>query len=176
MTDDLRFPVGKWVKPHGALPAAERAALIDVIAAMPERLASATRGLSAVAIDTPYRPGGWTVRQLVHHLADSHANAYIRTKLIATEDRPPLKAYQQAAWAELSDATTEPVDTSIALLTSLHRRWSGWLRTLDPALFGRTGQHSENGPMTMDELVSMYAWHSRHHVAHITELRRREGW
>ncbi|PYR62116.1 MAG: putative metal-dependent hydrolase [Acidobacteria bacterium] len=126
--------------------------------------------------DTPYRPDGWTVRQVVHHVPDSHLNAYCRFKLALTEDNPRIKPYDEAAWAKLADTERTPVETSLALLDSLHQRWVTLLESMKPEEFARTLQHPEAGEMTLDKVLQLYTWHGRHHVAHITSLRQREGW
>ena len=159
-----------------AFTEASRAAAISTIAATPANLRRATGGLSDTQLDTPYRPEGWTVRQLVHHVADSHMNAYVRTRLALTEDNPTIKPYDEAEWAELSDARSQPIDGSLQLLDVLHTRWVVLLGTLTSTHFGRTMMHPENGPMTIDSLLELYAWHGRHHVAHVTELKNRSGW
>jgi uncharacterized damage-inducible protein DinB len=172
---DLRYPVGRYTRnPH--VGEGERAAAIRDLEALPDRLAAAVAGLSDKQLDTPYRPGGWTVRQVVHHVPDSHLNAYIRMKLAATEDRPPMKTYEEKAWAEQTDARTAPLEPSLALVRALHDRWTVWLRSLDDATLARAGRHPDWGEVSIDELIQQYAWHSRHHVAHITSLRGREGW
>jgi hypothetical protein len=173
VTDDLKYPVGKYeFRPDAAISAAERAILIGQIADAPARLASEVAGLS----DTPYRPGGWTVRQVVHHVPDSHLNAYVRCKLIVTEEQPKLKTYEEAAWAELVDGRGGPVDVSLVLLKTLHQRWVTFLRSLDERAFARTGVHPEYGAMRVDDILQLYAWHGRHHVAHIHGLRERSRW
>jgi uncharacterized damage-inducible protein DinB len=175
MSDDLRYPVGRYTRVP-APTAAERQAGLDAIAALPVHLADAVAGLSDTQLDTPYRPGGWTVRQVVHHIPDSHMNAYVRMKLAATEDRPPMKTYEEKAWANEPEARSGPVILSLALVTALHARWIAWLRAVEDATLSRAGHHPEWGDVTIDELIQLYAWHSRHHVAHITALRAREGW
>ncbi len=172
---DMRFPLGKFSRDPN-VDAAKRAALIGHIAEAPARLAAAVHGLDDAQLDTPYRPDGWTVRQVAHHVPDSHMNAYIRCKLAVTEDNPPAKTYEEAAWAELADARTMPVTPSITLLRVLHERWVVWLRSLDEAAYARTCQHPQWGRMTVDDLIQLYAWHGRHHAAHVTELRKRMGW
>jgi hypothetical protein len=138
---------------------------------------NAIAGLSGSQLDTPYRPGGWTVRQVVHHVPDSHMNAYVRCKLALTEDQPTIKPYEEARWAELVDGRTASPDVSLALLESLHARWALLLRSLTPEDFTRTFRHPEHaGILTVDWMLAMYSWHGRHHVAHITTLREREGW
>ncbi len=171
---DPRYPIGKIELP-ARLDAAARAAAIAQIAGTPSALHEAIRGLDPNQLDTPYRDGGWTVRQVVHHIADSHVNAYVRCKLIATEIDPPLKGYDENAWAEQADAHGA-IGGSLQLLSALHERWTTCLRALPTAAFARTGLHSERGPMALDDLVALYSWHGRHHVAHIEALRARRGW
>jgi hypothetical protein len=175
-TEDLRYPVGKFQYDGDASqPARERR--IGEIGAAPGHLRAAVAGLSQAQLDTPYRPGGWTVRQVVHHLPDSHLNAYTRIKLALTEDSPTIRPYEEARWAELPDARSAPVDVSLSLLDFLHQRWVLLLRQLEPADFGRRFTHPEHGRrFDLDEAIAMYAWHGRHHVAHITSLRGRMGW
>ena len=150
--------------------------MIAHIAEAPTHLRKAIGGLTDEQLDTPYREGGWTVRQVVHHVPDSHLNAYTRFKLALTEESPAIKPYDEAAWARLSDSRDTPVETSLALLESLHDRWTRLLRALSADDFRRTVNHPENGVMTLDTLLGLYAWHGRHHVAHITSLRGRRGW
>jgi uncharacterized damage-inducible protein DinB len=175
MTTDLRFPIGRFERPT-TFTDASRAAAVAAIAATPADLRAAVRGLTDAQLDTPYRPGGWTVRQLVHHVPDSHLNACIRTRLALTEDNPTIKPYEEQRWAELADAKTMPVEVSLTLLDALHERWVALLRTFGPAEFSRTLVHPQNGPMTLDGLLALYAWHGKHHVAHVTALRSRSGW
>jgi hypothetical protein len=172
---DLRYPIGPFVAP-ARVSASERAAFIDQVAACPAELRRAISGLSEVQLDTPYRPGGWTVRQVVHHVPDSHLNAYVRMKLALTEDDPTIRTYEEARWAELPEARTAPPELSLALLDALHARWTLLLRSLEPGQFARAYRHPEMGRMSIDTALAMYAWHSRHHVAHVTDLRSREGW
>jgi hypothetical protein len=152
-----------------------RAPAIDAIAQLPAQMAAAVDGLTEGQLDTPYRPGGWTVRQVVHHVADSHMNAFVRLKMALTEETPTIKPYDQDAWSTLADIRL-PVDISVSLLRGIHTRWVTVLRSLPPEQFSRTFNHPEIGPMTLDSQLQMYAWHSRHHLAHITALRQREGW
>jgi len=172
---DLRYPVGKFHS-KGDLNEAERAELISQIAAAPARLREAIKSLTPEQLDTPYRPEGWTVRQVVHHVPDSHLNSYARFKLALTEEQPTIKTYDQEAWAKLADSKATPVETSLVLLDALHERWVNLLRSMSSADFGRTLNHPEMGPVTLDRLLGLYAWHGRHHVAHITSLRQRMGW
>jgi uncharacterized damage-inducible protein DinB len=175
MEPDLRYPVGKF-EAVTSLTGEQRRQCIDAIAEAPARLAAAVAGLMPAQLDTPYRPGGWTVRQLVHHIADSHMNALIRFKLALTEDEPTIKTYEEARWAELADTKTPPIESSLVLLENLHKRWVLLLRSLTSADWPRKFRHPEWGPATVDFLLAQYAWHGRHHVAHITSLRERNGW
>ena len=172
---DLRYPIGPF-QPVTSLSPAQRATCIEQIAAAPEGLRRAVTGLDERQLDTPYRPGGWTVRQVVHHVPDSHLNAYTRFKLACTEETPTIKTYDEARWAELPEARTAPIDISLELLASLHRRWVLFLHALGPADFARTVRHADWGLPTVDCLLAQYAWHGRHHTAHITTLRDRMGW
>ena len=174
-SSDLRYPIGKFAYQPTTSPS-QRSAQIIAIEKTPTSLRGALHDLSDPQLDTAYRPGGWTVRQLVHHIADSHINSYVRFRLALTEDAPPIKSYDEAKWAELDDARTMPVDVSLALLDSLHRRWVHLLRSMSDDDFKRELVHSENGPMTLERMLALYAWHGDHHVAHITRLREREGW
>jgi hypothetical protein len=158
------------------IDSATRDRLMKDIEEMPAALGAAVERLTEAQLDTPYRDGGWTVRQVVHHLADSHMNAYVRMRLALTEDNPTLKAYDEAAWAEIADARTGEIALSMPLIEALHRRWTVFLRGLPAAAFGRPIAHPESGPMTIDSLLQVYGWHSRHHVAHITSLGARMGW
>jgi uncharacterized damage-inducible protein DinB len=172
---DPRYPVGKWDR-RDVLTAAERAAMIAQIAETPARMRAAVAGLDAAQLDTPYREGGWAVRQVVHHVPDSHLNSYTRFKLALTEEEPTIRPYDEAKWAELSDSRDTPIETSLTLLDALHDRWTRLLRAMSDDDFRRTLRHPDLGVMTVDALLSMYAWHGRHHVAHITALRERLGW
>jgi hypothetical protein len=171
---DPRFPIGKFRRAEANLT--DHAAHLAVLAALPENLRAAIEGLSTAQLDTPYRDGGWTVRQLVHHVADSHMNACIRIRLALTEDWPTIKPYDEKLWAELSDARTAPPDLSLRLLDALHYRWVVLLRALSEDQWQRGYVHPENGRQTIAEAVALYDWHSRHHTAHIVELRKRMGW
>ena len=173
---DLRYPIGPF-EFAGTLSNDQRQACIDQIAATPERMRAAVAGLTDEQLNTPYRPDGWTVRQVVHHVPDSHLNAYVRIKLALTEEEPTIKPYEEARWAELPDVGATPVETSLTLLECLHRRWVLLLRELSPAEFARRFRHPEHGrSIGLDEVVAMYAWHGRHHTAQITSLRTRMGW
>jgi DinB superfamily len=173
--DDLRYPIGKAprIEEHST---AERAAALDALAALPGELREAVEGLSVPQLDTAYRPGGWTVRQVVHHLPDSHLNAYTRFKLGLTEEEPLLRTYEEQLWAELPEARSAPIELSLALLQALHERWVLALRALPAAAWQRTVRHPGWGAVTLDGLLAMYVWHGRHHVAHITRLRERLSW
>jgi uncharacterized damage-inducible protein DinB len=175
MEPDLRFPIGEYERVD-SITDDQRRAFIEALAEMPARLRGAVEGLSFEQLDTPYRPGGWTVRQVVHHLPDSHMNSYMRSKLALTEHEPTIKTYEEALWAELADAKSAPVEPSLALLENLHKRWVLLLRSLTPADGARKFRHPERGSVTLDENLALYAWHGRHHVAHITALRQRNGW
>jgi len=173
-TGDLRYPVGPFTPV--APSASRRAADIADIAALPEKIRAAVAGLDDRQLDTRYRPGGWSVRQVVHHVADSHMNGFIRVKLALTEEHPTIKPYDENAWALLADARL-PIEFSLTLLDGLHRRWAEVIAAMSPAHFGRTFVHPEHGRVfTLDEHTQNYGWHSRHHVAHITALRTRQGW
>ncbi|HAF23581.1 MAG TPA: putative metal-dependent hydrolase [Blastocatellia bacterium] len=172
---DLRYPVGPF-NFAGAISDEERQALIDQIAATPERMRAAVAGLDDQQIDTPYRPGGWTVRQVVHHVPESHLNSYTRFKLAITEEVPTIKPYYEDRWAELDDARSAPIELSLNLLEALHERWVWFLRTLKGSDFQRTFRHPELGIVSLDKNIALYAWHGRHHVAHVTSLRERLGW
>jgi uncharacterized damage-inducible protein DinB len=173
--NDPRYPIGKIELP-GALSPADRSQAIATIAGIPNQLYDAVRGLDQAQLDTPYRPGGWSLRQVVHHIADSHVNAYVRHKLTITEKTPPpVKAYDENEWAKLADANA-PIGSSLLLVQAIHDRWVHCLRSLSAATFGKTCVHSDRGSMTLDDLVALYAWHGSHHVAHITQLRRSNGW
>jgi len=173
---DLRYPIGKFTY-DGDMTDARRAECIRRIGAAPGRLRAAVTGLDDAQLDTPYRPGGWTVRQVVHHVPDSHLNAYTRIRLALTEDTPTIKPYEEARWAELPDARSLPVEISLRLLEALHARWVPLLERLGPGDAARPLRHPEHGRlMTIDELLAMYAWHGDHHAAHITSLRERMGW
>jgi len=171
---DPRYPIGRFEAPE-AFTGQQRVALIEAIAAMPAQMMCATNGLSPEQLDTPYREGGWTVRQVVHHVPDSHLNAYVRFKLALTEKEPTIKPYDEALWAVLPDSRGE-IAVSLALLTALHARWVALLRAFGEADFRRAYRHPELGVVSLDRALAVYAWHGRHHVAHITSLRERMGW
>ncbi len=171
---DPRYPVGPFAIP-ATLSAGDRTDAIATLAELPEQLRNAIDGLSFAQLGTQYREDGWTLRQVVHHIADSHMNAFIRLKLALTEDWPTVKPYDEAAWAKLHDVAA-PVEWSLELIESLHARWVMLLQSLKEEQWQRGWNHPETGPMTVEVATLMYAWHSRHHVAHITHLRAREGW
>lgn len=171
----MQYPIGRLVK-QAQFTDAERAARIARLAAQPAALRQQVEGLSDAQLDTPYRPGGWTVRQLVHHVADSHINAYLRVKLALTEDTPTIKPYDQDAWVQLGDITAVHPSVSLSLFDAVHQRLLAVLHAARPEDFGRKLIHPENGPMTVDDVVNMYAWHGDHHVAHVRGVRERMGW
>ena len=176
MTDEsLRYPVGRFTKP-GTLTPAQRAAAIEVLAAFPAQFRAAVQGLDAAQLDTPYRDGGWSVRQVVHHVPESHMHAYCRLKFALTEDNPTIKPYDEGAWSSFADQASAPIEASLQIVDGVHGRFVTLWRLMTAAQFARTLQHPENGPMTLDDLLGMYAWHSRHHLAHITSLRQRKEW
>jgi uncharacterized damage-inducible protein DinB len=150
--------------------------MIEEMELMPAALRAAVRGLSPQQVETPYREGGWTVRQVVHHVPESHMNAYIRFKLALTEDQPTIKPYAEDLWAKLPDVESTPLEVSLALLESLHRRFISMLRSMQPEDWKRSFQHPQLGPMPLEKNLALYSWHGRHHLAHITELRKRMGW
>lgn len=172
--DSLRFPVGKFQR-DTATPA-HRAESIAAIDALPAKLRAAIEGLTDAQLETPYREGGWTVRQVVHHLADSHINAYSRTRHALAGDFPTIYAYDEARWAQLPDAHSAPLSLSLELIDGLHARWVLLLSSLSDADFEKGYLHPENGRQTLEQVVALYAWHGRHHTAHITDLRKRSKW
>lgn len=175
MTDDLRYPIGPF-KVKDQITEAEREQFIETIAATPARLRAAVEGLSTEQLDTPYRLGGWTVRQVIHHVPDSHINSYCRFKLALTEDSPEIKPYDEARWAELQDSQATPVEVSLSLLENLHRRWVTLLGSMTEDDFRRAFRHPELGLVRLDQNLSLYAWHGSHHTAQIVALRNRMGW
>jgi uncharacterized damage-inducible protein DinB len=172
---DPRYPVGKYHMPSDVSPA-KRVEAISEIAGAPRKMRAAVTGLTDVQLETPYREGGWTVRQVVHHLADSHMNAYIRWRLALTETEPTIKPYEEAAWANLEDAAHAPVEVSLKLLEPLHERWVALLQSVKPYEFARTFRHPEHGVRSLDWMLFLYAWHGNHHTAHVTELRKQKSW
>ena len=172
--DELRYPIGHFTAP-ASYTAEVRAENIETLRLLPQRLRAAVAGLDAAQLDTPYREGGWTVRQVVHHVADSHANSYIRFKLALTEDWPTIKPYDEAAFAQLADSKL-PIEGSLALIEALHGRWVALLEALTKADFQRGFTHPKMGRQSLANALAIYAWHSHHHTAHITTLRTRQGW
>ncbi|NBC71801.1 YfiT family bacillithiol transferase [Paenibacillus sacheonensis] len=172
----LKYPIGRFAAP-AEMTDAVRARWIEEIAALPALLKDAVSGLSEAQLDTPYRDGGWTVRQVVHHLADSHINSYMRFKLALTEEKPTIKPYDEERWAELPDSVGTPVELSLDLVESLHARWVKLLASLSETEYKRAFVHPESGRETpLDRNLGIYAWHGKHHLAHITELKKRMGW
>jgi len=172
---DPRYPVGKFIRPEAYTTEFRNACLLGLEQA-PAKLELAVAGLTEAQLDTPYRDGGWTVRQVVHHVADSHMQSYLRCKFAVSEDNFTVKPYDEAAWAQFEDATHLPVEVSLSLLRGLHRRWVAWFRSLPEQAFSRTMFHPENGDMSLDLVGALYSWHCRHHTAHIEELRKQKGW
>ena len=174
-TPDLRFPIGRFQFPTSVSPV-ERKEFIAAIQAAPDGLRRAVAGLDDAQLSTAYRPGGWTVRQLVHHVPDSHMNAYVRFRLALTENQPTIQPYAEDRWALLADATASPVADSLDLLDSLHRRWTALLRSMSDIDFARAFRHPDLGLVRLDRNLALYAWHGRPHIAHVTALRDRMGW
>ncbi len=172
---DLRYPIGKFAY-EGPLTEEQKQKCLADIEQAPSKLRSAVKGLSDQQLDTPYRPQGWTVRQVTHHVPDSHLNAYIRYKLALTEDEPTIKPYAENLWAQLEDTKTTPVEVSLTMLDSLHARWIRLLRSMKPEDWKRSFRHPQLGEVSLEKNLALYAWHGRHHVAHITSLRERNGW
>jgi uncharacterized damage-inducible protein DinB len=173
VTEDLRYPIGRFRA--SAVAADSRVAQIETLRLLPERLKAAVDGLDDSQLDTPYREGGWTVRQLVHHIADSHANSYVRIKLALTEDWPTIKPYDEGAWAKLPDSRL-PISISLDLIAALHARWVSLFESLADEQFLRGYVHPESGRQNLAQVLALYDWHSRHHTAHITNLRKRMNW
>ncbi|GEO02497.1 putative metal-dependent hydrolase [Adhaeribacter aerolatus] len=165
--DLLRYPIGKFNAAAEITNTAVQSYIND-IAALPAQLRRAVTSLSEAQLNTPYRPGGWTIRQVVHHLADSHMNSYIRFKLALTEELPTIKPYEEDRWAELADGKTEPVEVSLVLLEALHHRWVVLLKSLTPAQWQKAFNHPVSGITPLAKAVGLYAWHGQHHLAHIT--------
>jgi uncharacterized damage-inducible protein DinB len=173
-SEDLRYPVGKFEKIDEVTPEMRRA-MIQTIAELPEKIAAAVDGLTEEQLETPYRPEGWTVRQTVHHVADSHINSLCRFKLAMTEENPTIRPYFEDRWAELADSRL-PIDVSLKILEGIHARWIVLLESMTDEDFRRPLIHPDNGEFTIEQFLALYAWHSRHHTAHITKLRERRGW
>lgn len=174
MSEDLRYPIGDFELPSGS-SAEDRAEWIRTIRDLPSKIAASVEGLTEDQLDTPYRPGGWTVRQVVHHVADSHLNAYCRFKLALTEDNPTIKPYDEKSWADLSDSSMGP-SVSLQLIDSVHRRFTNLLENMSESDFSRTLNHPETGDWELSNMLALYSWHSKHHTAHIDSLRERNGW
>lgn len=172
----LQYPIGPFEAQPSPLTGAQRAELVARIRALPDRARAAVAGLSDQQLDTPYREEGWSPRQITHHLADSHMNAFVRLKLALTEDHPGIRPYDQAAWAVQADVTSVPVALSLTLLDGLHERWCALWASLDDAAFARTAHHPEIGDISVEFLLQLYAWHGDHHVTQVEELRQRQGW
>lgn len=171
---DPRYPIGRFQKPQNITPG-DRTRVMAVLTDLPAQLRGAVSGFSETQLNTPYRDGGWTVRQVVHHVADSHMNALVRVKLALTEDWPTIKPYDEAAWATLGDMAM-PIDCSLNLIEGLHARWAALLKSLSEEQWQRGFDHPESGRQTIEQVTMLYEWHSRHHTAHITQLRARKGW
>ena len=172
---DHRYPIGRFITPSET-GKAQREVWTGQIERLPVELRNAVADLSDEQLDTPYREGGWSVRQVVHHMPDSHMNSYVRFRLALTEESPLIKPYDEAAWAELADARTAPISVSLALLEALHTRWMLLIRSLAEGEFARSFQHPALGSVTLGKALAVYAWHSKHHLAQITSLRSRRGW
>ena len=172
---DQQYPIGKFHF-EGPLSDDQKESCLAEISHAPANLRAAVSGLSEQQLDTPYRPAGWTIRQVVHHLPDSHLNAYVRFKLALTEEEPTVKPYAEDLWAALADTQTTPIEVSLMLLESLHTRWTLLLGSLTAADWKRTFRHPQLGTVSLEKNLALYAWHGRHHVAHITSLRERNGW
>jgi uncharacterized damage-inducible protein DinB len=175
VSENLQYPIGKYKKPEH-IDAGQRERFIQEIAAVPKELRKSVEGLDDAQLNTPYREGGWTVRQVVHHLPDSHMNAYVRLKLALTKSEPLVKTYEEASWAELPDVKAVPIEVSLVLLDALHTRWIACLRGLAGDVFEKKFRHPALGLMSINEQLALYAWHGKHHIAHITSLRQRMGW
>lgn len=173
--ETLRYPLGRF-SPREQIWPDDRAALIRIIADTPNELGEAVAGLTEAQLDTPYREGGWTVRQVVHHIADTNTVMYVRFRMVLTEAEPPIQPFDDVPWAELPDARTAPVEDSLILLTGLHARWAALLEQLSDEQYARTGNHPVSGPTRLDRMLEFFAWHCEHHRAHITSLRQRQGW
>jgi len=173
---ELQYPIGKHQRIEGTLPNNLRADYLTAIKDTPHLLKKAVEKFTDEQLDTPYRPDGWTVRQLVHHIADSHMNSFIRFKLALTEDNPVIKPYEEYLWAETPEVYAVPVDASLQLLDVLHQRWVALLEALEPEDLRRTFQHPASGTMSLDQAIALYAWHCKHHLAHIIGLKERNNW
>ena len=174
-TEELRYPIGQFVYDPEITPH-KRHVWIEDIARTPWKLRAAIAGMHDEQLQAEYRPGGWTIRQVIHHMADSHMNSFVRFKLALTENNPTIKPYDEAAWASLPDGSTAPIELSLKLLDVLHERWSLLLHGMKPEDFARTFNHPDRGQVTLDNTLQLYVWHSHHHIAHITTLKERKGW
>lgn len=174
MSEDLRYPIGKFDSNIEVTPEV-RKNFIQTIEDLPEKIGEAVKNLSDEQLDTPYRPGGWTVRQLVHHVADSHLNSICRFKLALTEDVPTIRPYFEDRWAELADARL-PIEDSLKIIEGVHSRWAVLLNSMSDEDFQRKLNHPESGEWTLEKFLGLYDWHSKHHTAHIMSLRDRNGW
>ena len=172
---DPRYPIGKFSF-DGTLAPDQKKQYLNDIEQTPARLRAAVSGLSDQQLNTPYREGGWTVRQVAHHVPDSHMNAYIRFKLALTEDEPTIRTYMEDRWAELPESKLAPIEVSLALLDSLHQRWTMVLRNISDADWKKTFRHPDLGLVSLEKNLALYSWHGRHHVAHVTSLREKMGW
>ena len=175
MQTDPRYPIGKFDRKITVTKEMRRE-FINTIESLPSQLRKEVENLSEQQLDTPYREDGWTIRQVVHHLPDSHINAYVRFKLALTEDNPAIKTYEEHLWAELPDSVKTPIDVSLNLLESLHARWAILLRSMTDEQFEKTFQHPEWGNINLSKTLALYAWHGKHHLAHITELKKKMVW
>ncbi|HYX51838.1 MAG TPA: putative metal-dependent hydrolase [Candidatus Limnocylindrales bacterium] len=172
---DPRYPIGAFVPDQNPTPES-RARHIEQIAGLPQKLRAASSGLSVQQLETPYREGGWSLRQVAHHVPDSHLNAYVRFKLALTESVPTIKPYDESAWARLKDSEQTPIEVSLALLDGLHQRWVVLLKSMQPEDFHRKLNHPESGVQNLDRVLALYSWHGNHHLAHITTTRERMKW
>ena len=175
MQSDPRYPIGKFDR-NINVTKEMRSDFMNIIDTLPSQLRMEVENLSEQQLDTPYRFGGWTIRQVVHHIPDSHINSYVRFKLALTENNPTIKTYEEHLWAELKDSLETPINISLTLLEALHSRWVILLRSLTDEQFEKTFQHPEWGNITLSKTLALYAWHSKHHLAHITELKKKMGW
>lgn len=175
MSEDLRYPIGKFEAAKDITPEM-REKFIQTVEELPAKLRAAVDDLSDEQLDTPYRPDGWTIRQVVHHVADSHINSICRFKLGLSEDTPTIKPYEEALWAEMADAKNAPVDLSLNVIDGVHARWTMLLKSMSKTDFERKINHPERGAMTLNSLLALYDWHSRHHTAHVTKLREKNNW
>lgn len=174
MSEDLRYPIGKFDSKIEVTPE-NRKEFVQTIADLPSKIREVVSDLSEEQLDTPYRPEGWTIRQLVHHVADSHLNSYCRFKLALTEDFPTIRPYYEDRWAELADSKL-PIEDSLKIIEGVHSRWTSMLNSMTETEFQRKLNHPDSGEWTLEKFLGLYDWHSKHHTAHITSLRERNGW